>query len=1776
MVDSIRCTKCQSIDVTYRKKRGSYICEDCNTEFYVDIKEKSSKKRIFISYGHDQYIEIAEKLKVDLMARSHEVWFDKERIRSGVDWENYIDEGLEWVASKPKEGYLLLLMTPHSVRRPDGYCLNEVARAISKSIPIIPIMLVWSEPPLSICRIQWLDMTKCIPISEKQDQYESFFNQLTEVIELDTIEIEGFQSRLIRLLKPLSFDADISRHIFKFLGRRWIFEKIDNWLNEVNVSRVFWITGKPGVGKTAISSWICFKRPEIIALHLCRYGHAQKSDPRRIIVSMAYQLSTQLKDYENQLKMIDLNTNINESNAKTLFDILITQPLYKIRRNSDKPLVILIDALDEATIDGKNELAAFIASEFERTPNWLRLIVTSRPDSEIRYSLQGFTPFILDASTPENEEDIRKYLYNELRNYKIESYRLQFIIDEIFKRSEGIFLYVIWVLKELEERRLSIDRIEDFPQGLGGVYAQFFVRQFPNKEKYKLEVRPILEILTAAQEPLEKKLIDSIFNWDEYRQEDFYKVVGSLFNRDGDKIRSFHLSIIDWLTDSNRADCYFVSKIRGHKCLGEYGWQKYNDGVKSMDHYVITHLLTHLIKIKSWEKIEIILTDLEFVERKCILGQVHELLEDYNMALSLSSNFENNGEKIRAFAYFIKSKCHILMRCPHLLLQQALNEPDSTLPAKFAQDIKNGNLIQNTWMAWVNKLQYIDICLATFIGHTRSVEDIAISSDGSKIVSASYDNTLKVWETETGKELITLTGHNDLVEACTFSLDGKLIVSAARDKSLRIWDAKTGLEIQKLIGHKNDVTDCVFFLDGKRLISNSRDSTLRIWNIETGIELINFSKHSNWISDFYVSANESKIVTSSFDYTLRIWDVNSGRELKVLCGHTNPVIACAFSPDGQKIVSASRDKTLIIWDAMTGNRLVQLFGHTQEVNSCEFFGDGKSVVSASNDGLIKIWDINTGAELKTLAGHSRGIISCKLSPHGNKILSSSWDRTMKLWDANTGEEIVTLVGHTDSISKCKFSSDGNRIISCSRDKTIKLWRTDIDVNLEQHNNWRTFDKIINVSKDGSKFIAQYQKKIKLYDTVHSNELAELSTLKDPINTGKNIFSLSLDGSRVVSNSFNFSMKVWDIRNGQEITTLEGHEDNIMDCTFSPDGTKIISASEDNTVRIWDAMTGIELYKLRHTDAVLACKISFDGNRIISASEDKTLKLWSVETGKELATFKEHTDYVVDCDFSPNGNEAVSASRDNTLIIWDVNMKRQPIKLIGHNAWINTCKFSPDGNVVISASSDKTLRIWNANTGIELAKLEGHNSSVYDFAISPNGKIIASTSWDGTVRVWDIYKGIELSKVSGVNSYISDIMFSPDGTKIAISCHDYSIKVLEIDDSIEMTTLSGHSSSVSGCAFSPNGDKFISIANDNTLKIWKIETFTMEKSFPIYKQFKRISRIGSVSKKLLFSDQYNVLKLWELVNGKIIFSLNGHSGEVTWCEFSRDEMQVLSASTDCTLKLWDTTLGTELFSLKSHNDTVTACRFSPDGATILSASSDCTMKIWNRNDGTLIKTLYGHSSPIMICGFSPNGKWILSASSDNKVKLWDSKTGEEKLTFEFDIQYFDNERFWEKPSWKFSQSNQFIIYLSNYNTLRCYDIENGKELECFKINTPFRKHMLASEIYKTFDISPNGNQMVYATEDHKIIIWDMEKRKEKVVFMGHEDEVYCCIFSSNGLWIASVSKDNTVKVWDVVNGDIICESWIEVAGGINSLVWSEDSKNIIISTINSIYSFELRN
>jgi eukaryotic-like serine/threonine-protein kinase len=619
------------------------------------------------------------------------------------------------------------------------------------------------------------------------------------------------------------------------------------------------------------------------------------------------------------------------------------------------------------------------------------------------------------------------------------------------------------------------------------------------------------------------------------------------------------------------------------------------------------------------------------------------------------------------------------------LVQQGLDEQ---LPANQGGIDRRGF----EWFYWQRTMSSAHITLK---GHTDSVLSVAFSPDGRRIASASWDGTVKVWDTSAGQEIRTLVGHTGEVWNVAYGPDGHHLASASSDGTVKLWDTAAGQEFRTLKGHTGPVYSVAYSPDGHRLASASSDGTVKLWDAATGRVIRTLKGYATGVGVAF-SPDGRRIASASVDQTVKLWDTATGQEIRTLVGHTNAVLSVAFSPGGRRLASASYDGTVKLWDAATGQPTLTLKGHTTWVISVAFRFDGHRLASASRDGAVKVWDIASGQEIRTLTGHTAGVNSVAFSPDGWRLASASGDRTVKLWDTAAEQETLTLEGHAGRVNSVAFSPDGRRIASASVDQSVKLWDA-----------------------------ATGQPTLTL--TGHAS--------------GVNSVAFSPDGQRLASASGDRTAKLWDAATGQEIRTLTGHASGVNSVAFSPDGRRLASASSDATVKLWDAATGREIRTLMgHTgEGVRSVAFSTDGRRIASASEDGTVKLWDAATWQDILTLKGHTGQVISVAFSPDGRRLSSTgnSAGGTVKLWDAATGQEIRTLTGGHAFIvQSVAFSADGRRLASASEDGTVKLWDAATWQDVLTLKGRTGGVRSVAFSPDGQRLASASQDGTVKIWD--------------------------------------------------------------------------------------------------------------------------------------------------------------------------------------------------------------------------------------------------------------------------------------------------------------------------------------------------------------------------------------------------------------------------------------------------------
>ena len=284
-----------------------------------------------------------------------------------------------------------------------------------------------------------------------------------------------------------------------------------------------------------------------------------------------------------------------------------------------------------------------------------------------------------------------------------------------------------------------------------------------------------------------------------------------------------------------------------------------------------------------------------------------------------------------------------------------------------------------------------------FGGRAGIIWAARFTPEGEQVLTIG-GNDARLWDVATRKSLVRFGPHGAVASA-DISPDGRLLVTGSWDQSAKIWNTESGQAIRKLEGvHKGYVNSVEFSPDGKTILTASDDGTARLWDVASGAPLeISFLGHESRVRQALFNKSGTQVLTTANDKTARIWDASTGESLITLAGHQWAVLCGEFSHDGERVITGSEDNTAIIWNARTGDAELTLAGHTDSITSVAFSPDGARVLTGSQDNVAKLWDAQTGKEILTLLGHQEELTSVNFSPDGQLALTSGRDGATILW-----------------------------------------------------------------------------------------------------------------------------------------------------------------------------------------------------------------------------------------------------------------------------------------------------------------------------------------------------------------------------------------------------------------------------------------------------------------------------------------------------------------------------------------------------------------------------------------------------------------------------------------------------------------------------------------------------------------------------------------------------------------------------------------------------------
>lgn len=652
-------------------------------------------------------------------------------------------------------------------------------------------------------------------------------------------------------------------------------------------------------------------------------------------------------------------------------------------------------------------------------------------------------------------------------------------------------------------------------------------------------------------------------------------------------------------------------------------------------------------------------------------------------------------------------------------------------------------------------------------------------------------------------------GHSREVNAVAFSPDGTLLASASDDFTVKLWRSADGILLQNLQGHSEDVQSVAFTPDGASVVSGGKDNIIRVWRVADGSlirtvqEQGNFGpwrvqpRHSLAVSpDGTVVATASTFVEQGGSQRLyslvNLRALADGRLLRSITLPSTHVRALAFSPDGAR-VACGTGVGVSLHRVADGSEERVFTDRMQQVETVAFTADGQMLAAAGDDRVIRVWQATDGVLLRRLAGHGNTIRSVGFSPDGSRLASGALDRTLRMW-SNTGQgSLVWSVTGDDDFRAVAFAPDGTRLAAGTKNDTVAIHRADDGTQLRLLTGHADPVWSVAFSPDGTLLASAAgggdANAVMLWRSLDGTRLRTWSGLP----WAPYALRFSPDGQFLAAWGLGGWMIIWRVGNGALLWSDYGLHSAVQSFAFSPDWSLLAAARNNNrSVMLWHvAANGVFPFQelTAHSNTVMSVAFSADGALLATAGLDKTIKLWNTADAALIRTLPVTGEGPVDnpivsLAFSPDGKTLLSGEGGTcqppgacgyALRTWQLpagNLK-QLLAFLGNP--FDYVTFSPNGEELAWQNTGRTtfLRVTPPAASWTL---EGSLLNVSSLAASARWEFGASWDDHRTLQLWRMPSGPVPKLYDEGTADITAFTFSPDTTRFAYGRQDASLIV----------------------------------------------------------------------------------------------------------------------------------------------------------------------------------------------------------------------------------------------------------------------------------------------------------------------------------------------------------------------------------------------------------------
>ena len=383
--------------------------------------------------------------------------------------------------------------------------------------------------------------------------------------------------------------------------------------------------------------------------------------------------------------------------------------------------------------------------------------------------------------------------------------------------------------------------------------------------------------------------------------------------------------------------------------------------------------------------------------------------------------------------------------------------------------------------------------------------------EGMEGVIATQRGAIRIWDFEEGIPLRDVDTHAGEVERVHFDLSGRRVIAALADGHVQVWELGSSLYLKSLKGHQRSIESLDFANEGVYLISSSSDKSVRIWDVERGLQVRSYDLENHRVQSVRFSPDAESFATAGADSSARVWETESGQRLKNLTQHKGKVNSVDFHPKENVLLSGGSDRQWMLWDLNTETVILKNLAHEDQIQQVRFSENGKMFATAGSDRVVHLWSYPEGERLLSLKGHRKAIVAIAFNPKIPMLATASQDMSILLWDLSEPLSLrqpKRLEGHNYIVSGLAFTQDGKTLLSVSRDKTARLWESASGKMLRIiHGENRALLSVSLNSDDSLIAVSSLGPEIKILSypddlpELESVELPESKSAKEPVESG---------------------------------------------------------------------------------------------------------------------------------------------------------------------------------------------------------------------------------------------------------------------------------------------------------------------------------------------------------------------------------------------------------------------------------------------------------------------------------------------------------------------------------------------------------------------------------------------------------------------------------------------------------------------------------------------------